>query len=166
MASKSEMDFMLKYGPYTDSRVLLIGSSHPFTEDMRKAGKPKELVCLDMQPHKCTDIVHNLNEPIEIEPFDVIWCFSVLEHCDKPWLVAPNITSVLKPGGLILISVPFWWRVHGYPSDYWRFTPAAVRVLFPDDQYEWLEEATHPPKMDLGTHTAKAVHLLNAGRKK
>ena len=166
MASKSEMDFMVKYGPYKDSRVLLIGSSHPFTDEMQKAGNPKELVRLDMQPHKCTDIVHNMNDPLEIEPFDAIWCFSVLEHCDKPWLVAPNITNVLKPGGLLLISVPFWWRVHGYPSDYWRFTPAAVRVLFPEDQYEWLEESTSPPKTDLGTHTAKAVHLLHAGRKK
>jgi len=43
---------------------------------------------------------------------------------------------------VVYVSVPFAWKFHGYPSDYWRFTPQAIRLLFPDlvfdEKYEWI----------------------------
>ena len=63
--------------------------------------------------------------------FGTIFCLSVLEHCEEPFLVANNLTSLLKPGGKICLSVPFALGFHGYPSDYWRFTHEGIKKLFP-----------------------------------
>ena len=44
--------------------------------------------------------------------------------------MADNLTQLLKPNGHICIYVPFAWQIHGYPNDYWRFTPEGIRKLF------------------------------------
>ena len=41
------------------------------------------------------------------------------------------MTALLAPGGVIFLSVPFVFQVHGYPNDYFRYTPNGVKVLFP-----------------------------------
>jgi hypothetical protein len=63
--------------------------------------------------------------------FQTVLSTSVLEHCADPFRMAANLTRLLAPGGWIYVSVPFAFRFHGYPSDYWRFTPEGVRLLFP-----------------------------------
>jgi hypothetical protein len=41
---------------------------------------------------------------------------------------------ILAPGGMLLVSVPMDFRIHDYPSDYWRLTPACLaRLLAPLD---------------------------------
>jgi hypothetical protein len=37
---------------------------------------------------------------------------------------------VLAPGGVIVVTTPFDFRLHDYPSDYWRLTPACMARLF------------------------------------
>jgi hypothetical protein len=37
---------------------------------------------------------------------------------------------------MLYLSVPFAWKFHGYPSDYWRFTHAGVKKLFPQLVFE------------------------------
>ena len=64
--------------------------------------------------------------------FGTIFCLCVLEHCDQPFKMAENLTQLLRLGGKIYISVPFAWKFHGYPSEYWRFTHEGVKKLFPD----------------------------------
>lgn len=92
----------------------------------------------DMEDGKGVDVVLNLADNISIidqklnhEKFGTIFCLSVLEHCEKPFLVAENLTSLLKPNGKVCISVPFALGFHGYPSDYWRFTHEGIKKLFP-----------------------------------
>jgi hypothetical protein len=93
-----------------------------------------DAIGMDMLEGEGVDIVHNLEEPLDLIPFDHIDCCSVLEHCEKPWIVAENIQRLMA--GTILLSVPFVWRVHGYPSDYFRFTIEGVRSLFPRVEWE------------------------------
>ena len=92
----------------------------------------------DMQAGSGVDVVLNLTKTIEeIDVklkgvrFGTIFCMSVLEHCEQPFKMAENLTALLKPEGKICVSVPFSWKFHGYPSDYWRFTPEGVEKLFP-----------------------------------
>jgi hypothetical protein len=68
--------------------------------------------------------------------FKTVFCFSVLEHCANPFLMCQNIEKILAPGGFVFIGAPFSWRIHGYPSDYWRFTPNAIKLLFPTLDFE------------------------------
>ena len=59
----------------------------------------------------------------------------MLEHCKHPWLAAINMESSLNKNGCLFVSVPFIWRYHNYPLDYWRFTHQAISILFPN--IEW-----------------------------
>ena len=64
--------------------------------------------------------------------FDLIISVDVFEHIDKPWLAAAEISRLLKPGGVTGHSTLFSWRYHPCPIDYWRFTPEALKSLFPE----------------------------------
>jgi SAM-dependent methyltransferase len=52
-----------------------------------------------------------------------------LEHVESPQRVVAEARRVLTGAGLLLVSVPFTYRLHGYPADYWRFTATGVRLL-------------------------------------
>lgn len=93
---------------------------------------------VDMSAGKSVDRVIDLTLPFDqIESaleglrFGTIFCLCVMEHCDQPFKMAENLTRLLKPNGKIYISVPFAWKFHSYPSDYWRFTHEGVKKLFP-----------------------------------
>jgi SAM-dependent methyltransferase len=40
-----------------------------------------------------------------------------------------EIVRVLRPDGALLLSCPFYFHIHNYPRDYWRFTPESLEVL-------------------------------------
>ena len=56
--------------------------------------------------------------------------------------MADNSTRLLAPGGTLYVSVPYAWKFHGYPSDYWRFTPEGVKKLFPGLAFDMAEART------------------------
>lgn len=87
---------------------------------------------VDMLDGPGVDVVANLEERSDFGPFAHVDCVSVLEHCRRPWKVAENIEAMMLRGGTLFVSVPFCWRVHAYPDDYFRFTPAALEVIFPN----------------------------------
>ena len=62
--------------------------------------------------------------------FDVIYSNNVFEHFQRPWVAAANLTTFLKPGGLIITIVPFSQRYHESPCDYFRYTHKGVEALF------------------------------------
>ena len=36
----------------------------------------------------------------------------------------------------MIVCVPFAWKFHGYPSDYWRFTHEGIKQLFPNIDFD------------------------------
>ncbi|MGI9534578.1 MAG: hypothetical protein ACR2NW_06475, partial [Thermodesulfobacteriota bacterium] len=92
-----------------------------------------------MREGKGVDYIVNLIDEFEVvfekldkKTFQTIICNSMLEHCENPFKACDNLDKLLIDEGVIFVSVPFSWRIHGYPSDYWRFTPEAIKVLFPN----------------------------------
>lgn len=69
--------------------------------------------------------------------FDVVMAISVWEHLRKPWLAAAAAHRVLKPGGLLYVATHFVFPIHGYPSDYCRWTSEGLLGLF--DEPEWTQ---------------------------
>jgi len=59
-----------------------------------------------------------------------VLCLNVFEHTWDFLKGAQEIFRVTAPGGLALVTAPFEFKIHGYPEDYWRFTPRAVEKLF------------------------------------
>lgn len=154
----SLVEFERLYVKPVAGAALIVGSKiYPGREDRRKGFA--RATGIDMLPGEGVDIVQDLEHPLPIGQllsFDHVECMSVLEHCERPWLVAANIERMMRSGASIFISVPFMWRVHAYPSDYWRITPRALGVLFPG--VRWEKTAICSQRIEDGERVKAMVH--------
>jgi SAM-dependent methyltransferase len=64
------------------------------------------------------------------EEFDVILCANVLEHVYDWPAAVDRIHRALKPGGRVVVNVPFLFPYHDEPHDLWRFTEYGLRSMF------------------------------------
>lgn len=126
-------------GPALEVGAMDYGSA----QDYRSLYPGETFVTTDMIAGPTVDIVTDLTAPFATVDrafagarFGVIICMSVLEHCKQPFAMADNLEKLLTPRGKLVVSVPFAWQFHGYPSDYWRFTHEGVKVLFPHLAFE------------------------------
>lgn len=78
------------------------------------------------------DVVADLNKPlpIENEVADTIISLSVMEHLCEPQTMLNEAHRILKPGGSMILQVPWQWHVHEAPYDFFRYTPYGLRYMF------------------------------------
>ncbi|MFH6782289.1 MULTISPECIES: class I SAM-dependent methyltransferase [Methylobacterium] len=60
---------------------------------------------------------------------DVALCTEVLEHIEAPEPFLGQLFAALRPGGRLVLTVPFAARWHFIPYDYWRYTPSSLDLL-------------------------------------
>lgn len=87
---------------------------------------------LDIDPTSGCTYVGDIcarNDAIQDGAFDYVVCTEVLEHTLQPFDAVREIGRILKPGGLLFLSVPFNFRIHGPLPDCWRFTEHGLRAL-------------------------------------
>ncbi len=138
MGNPNQEIFVRDHRDCVDGPILEIGSKdYGSAPDLRLLFPGCDYIGLDMNPGKGVDVVVDLTWPFEAvdhalggRRFRTVFCFSVLEHCQDPFRMAENITGLVESGGALFVSVPFAWELHDFPSDYWRFTPDGVKVLF------------------------------------
>lgn len=70
------------------------------------------------------DIEVDLNNdlPFEDESFDTVLLSDVIEHSAQPDALFSEVARILRPGGHIIIGVPFMYWLHEEPYDYHRYT--------------------------------------------
>lgn len=68
--------------------------------------------------------------PFPDNHFDSALCNQVLEHVFNPEEFVAEIQRVLKPGGKLLLTVPFAWDEHEQPFDYARYSSFGLKDLF------------------------------------
>jgi SAM-dependent methyltransferase len=61
--------------------------------------------------------------------FDTALCTEVLEHIEDPAAFLARALACLRPGGMLVLTVPFAARWHFIPYDYWRYTPSGLEKL-------------------------------------
>ena len=88
---------------------------------------------------------------------DLVFCSQVLEHVPDPAALLAECTRVLRPGGELVLSAPFWWPLHEEPHDYLRFTRHGLAALVQASGLQLL--AIEP---DCGAMTAALVALIEA----
>lgn len=90
-------------------------------------------VGIDIKNGSGVDIVASVYDiPFKDGEFDIVLCMSVLEHLEIPSRAISEMKRVLKPGGRVIVSVPFLFPIHDAPGDYWRFTKFGLESLFKD----------------------------------
>lgn len=91
-----------------------------------------------------TDICVDNSNLIPSGYFDFILCTEVLEHTLQPFHAVAEMTRMLKKGGLIFLTVPYNFRIHGPLPDCWRFTEHGLRALFSDLEILQLTDVPTP----------------------
>jgi len=67
--------------------------------------------------------------PFSDASFDGVLCSEVLEHVFTPDKFLGEIRRVLRPGGRLLLTVPFVWDEHEQPQDFARYTSFGLRAV-------------------------------------
>lgn len=90
----------------------------------------RRAVAVDVAPAPGLDVLTLVAPlPFRDNSFDTVLCTSVLEHVDDIEAAAGEIARVLRPGGRLLISMPFLYPTHEAPYDFWRTTHFGLRGL-------------------------------------
>lgn len=101
--------------------------------DLRGLFRGRKFIGCDIRPGPGVDRVEDLaNLSLPDESATMIVCLDTLEHVFEARRAVEEMTRVLAPGGVLLLSAPMNFKIHDYPSDYWRLTPACLeRLLAP-----------------------------------
>lgn len=115
-------------------RVLDVGCGHmPFRADALRVADAYE--GFDVE-RRTEGVTHTGNaeamDGIASASYDCVFSFEVLEHLPHPQRAVSEMARVLKPGGVLLVSVPHLSRLHEEPHDYFRYTVYGVRTLLGD----------------------------------
>ena len=69
------------------------------------------------------------NLPFIDQSIETVILFDVLEHINNGEKALRDIYRVLKPGGRVLIQIPFMYPIHDAPFDYRRLTKYGIEAL-------------------------------------
>ncbi|HTQ45494.1 MAG TPA: class I SAM-dependent methyltransferase [Polyangiaceae bacterium] len=76
--------------------------------------------------HKANVLYSGDRLPFENDEFDTVLCNQVAEHVPDPDALFRELVRVLRPGGRLIFTVPFSYRIHSEPTDFHRFTRYAL----------------------------------------
>ena len=114
--------------------ILEVGSYHVAGQadliNLRGLFPGRRYTGIDFRPGPGVDMVANVEKlPFPSGSVGTVLAFSVFEHVKRFWQGFEEVHRVLRPDGVFLVCTPFYFHVHSYPHDYWRFTPEAFDTL-------------------------------------
>lgn len=111
-----------------DLNVLDVGGRlQPYRQLLE--GRIRRYVAIDLVLTPLVDMVASGGQiPLKGGQFDVVICTQMLEYAPEPRAVIEEIYRMLKPGGVLLLSVPAV-GLRDADEDSWRFLPGALRLL-------------------------------------
>lgn len=93
--------------------------------------------------------------PFESEYFDSFFSSEVFEHVFNLPDILKEVHRVLKPGGKILITIPFAIHEHETPFDFARYTSFGIQDLLASNGFEII-------KIEKTNHYLEAIFQLQA----
>jgi SAM-dependent methyltransferase len=109
------------------------------------ADRVDEVLCVDwpQTAHGTSfiDVFCDLNKEIDIESahVDTVVCTDVLEHLHQPAVFFGELARICRPGGTVILGVPYLYPIHEAPHDYCRHTEFSLRRLSDDAGFDVLE---------------------------
>jgi SAM-dependent methyltransferase len=113
---------------YVQGRMLDVGcGAQPYRELFPRV---ERYVGLDHPGPTRLDVCGDgLALPFRAGSFDSVLCNQVLEHVPEGATLMEEIARVLRPGGILLLTVPLTWDLHREPSDFYRYTRYGLQYL-------------------------------------
>ena len=142
---------------------------YAWLSDLRPLFQGREYIGCDIRQGPGVDRIENA-ESLTFADGSVgtlVLC-EILEHLRHPQRALAEARRVLRPDGLLLLSVPFLYRLHGFPSDYWRFTRAGVHVLLEAFGARVVCDVgpRHKPAFAVAAASPSAHHAFRAGEQR
>jgi SAM-dependent methyltransferase len=102
--------------------------------------------------------------PFADATFDTVLSTQVWEHVEDPGRAAREAFRVLRPGGHLVVTVPFFYPTHEAPYDYGRFTRYGLDAVLRSAGFEVVRLDAEGGPLLLGTHLCvlAVTQVLNA----
>jgi len=78
--------------------------------------------------------------PFRNKSFDSVMINQVFEHVFNPDQFLQEVSRVLKPGGRLLMTVPFVWDEHEQPQDYARYSSFGLAWILNKNGFKIIEQ--------------------------
>lgn len=143
-------EHLYKIGNKPGMKILEIGSREVTGKSNASARfSEADYTGFDYYPGENVDVVgdaHKLSSYFEGEKFDLVFSSACFEHFAMPWLVATEISKVLKVGGTVFVETHFSFSSHERPWHFFQFSDMALRALFSEALgFECLEAGMSNP---------------------
>lgn len=83
--------------------------------------------------------------PFDNDSFDSVFTSEVFEHVFNLPEVLKELHRVLRPGGHMLMTLPFVWEEHEVPYDFARYTSFAIEHLMKEAGFEIVDSRRTTP---------------------
>jgi len=123
---------------YAKGRLLDLGCGNKPYETLYQPLTNYQVGCDVMQSDKNrVDVLCPVTElKFNDSEFDTVLCTQVLEHVFEHDKMMKEVHRVLRPGGHIILTVPFAWELHEEPYDFFRYTKHALKELFEQSGFQ------------------------------
>jgi SAM-dependent methyltransferase len=148
-----------------DSQALLldVGAGRGDFADLFEG---RRYIALDIYPYSEVDLVCDLTRvvPLKAESFDAVLLMNVMEHVFDTHALLDALERLLKPGGALIVAIPFLVKIHQAPVDFVRYTHYALERLADNHglQLEKLE-GFYDPLSVLGEGLGNLKHSVLPG---
>jgi SAM-dependent methyltransferase len=113
--------------------------------DMRPLFPGREYIGTDMSEGPGVDRVEDLRALTFADAsVGTALCLDTLEHCADPPQACRELARVVADGGVCVITSVMLFGIHGYPNDYFRFTPEGFREMLGGFDDVWVCGLGHP----------------------
>ena len=90
---------------------------------------------------KHADIYYDgLTIPLEDASFDGVLSTQTLEHVPNPERIVAEWARILRPGGHLLLTLPFMWPEHEMPYDFQRYTTNGLQAILKNGGFEIISQ--------------------------
>jgi SAM-dependent methyltransferase len=131
--------------PFFRGTLLDVGCGHmPYKSAVLAADAVSSYIGMDLSDNRSYANKPDINWDGVVIPLgdgtvDCAMATEVLEHCPYPEKTLTEIHRVLKPEGVLFITVPFIWMLHETPYDEYRYTPFALKRIVESSGFKIIE---------------------------
>ena len=141
---------MRHFSEYISGKTLDVGCGHRpyehlFSQSQKYIGLEYDSAVNRARFSKIDAWYDGLHFPFNDSEFDSIIITQVLEHVFNPDTFLTEVARVTKPGGHVLLTVPFVWDEHEQPWDYARYSSFGLIHLLKKHGFEIVEHLKTAP---------------------